>query len=317
MSRRPTAPAVPPDADARPRAAAKRVSRAAETQSGLDGPRRPSGGGGWGEPAAALGLFEPAAWDHARGFGGRPTGGAMAASGHAPLAATRARPVTGARRGARVPAQDVLAFLLSFAPGVPPGAAARVAAALLAHFGTFGAVLAAAPSALREAVDISEDAIAYLGALELAADTLVREPLETAHVLSRRSELFRFVRFSFARETCAVVRALFVDRSHRLVAERDLARAAEGEDSPALAVEPAVVLQRAVQTDAAGVILVFFRPGAPARVDETVVETAARTAELLVKLHIALHDAIAIDADGNVRSLTQHQLLPRPGLDHG
>ncbi len=94
-----------------------------------------------------------------------------------------------------------------------------LAKALLAEFGSLGAVLAAEPAQLRRFKKVNERTCALFKALREAGRRLLRDDLAGRPVISSWSQLLDYCRASLAEEPTERFRVLFLDRKNKLIAD--------------------------------------------------------------------------------------------------
>ncbi|WP_165842873.1 JAB domain-containing protein [Phenylobacterium deserti] len=196
-------------------------------------------------------------------------------------------------------ARECLALALRRATGVQAG---PLAAALLQRFGSLPEALGAPPSRLAEVAPAP-------AALEIA---VWRELFRKSHeaelrarpVLSSGAVLQDYVRAVLAAETRQQCRALFLDARNRLVRDERLT-CGSVDHAP---VYPREILRRALELDAAALILVQNRPAGQVEPTSEMVADTRSLVDAGAVLRIAVHDHLLV-ADGRVVSLRARGLL--------
>lgn len=192
----------------------------------------------------------------------------------------------------RFPDYELLELLLFFSIeriDVKP-----LAKALLAEFGSLGAVLAAEPARLRRFERINERTCALFKALREAGRRLLRDDLTGRSVISSWSQLLDYCRTSLAEEPGERFRVLFLDRKNKLISD-ELQQRGTIDHAP---VYPREVVKRALELGATALILVHNHPSGdptPSRAD---IEITREVRDAAKALGIAVHDHIVVGRSG-------------------
>ena len=169
-----------------------------------------------------------------------------------------------------------------------------LAKALLAEFGSLGAVLAAEPSRLAAFERVSERTLALFRALRETSRRVLREDLADRPVISSWSALLDYCRASLAHERTERFRVLYLDRKNKLIAD-DLQQRGTVDHAPVYARE---VIKRALDLGATALILVHNHPSGdptPSRAD---IEMTREVKDAAEKLGIAVHDHVIVGKAG-------------------
>jgi DNA repair protein RadC len=167
-----------------------------------------------------------------------------------------------------------------------------IAKALLDRFGSVSAVMAAAPERLMEVKGVGETTAAYLRATHLLLQRAAADPVRERPVISSWGALLTYVRAAMRHETAEQVRALFLDRKNKLIADEVTGRGTV-DHAP---VYPREIARRAVELSASAVILVHNHPSGdptPSRAD---IEMTRAVEQALGALDIRLHDHLVVGA---------------------
>lgn len=191
-----------------------------------------------------------------------------------------------------LPDYEVLELLLFRT--FPRGDVKPLAKALLARFGSLGAVLAASVEDLRTVAGVGEAAALDL---RLVGETTVRvgrEAVARRPVISSWSALLAYVKVALANAPREQFRVLFLDRKNQLIADEVLN---EGTVDHA-PVYPREVMRRALELSSSAVILVHNHPSgdptpSPADIDMTRQVVAAGAS-----LKISVHDHLVVGREG-------------------
>jgi DNA repair protein RadC len=172
-----------------------------------------------------------------------------------------------------------------------------VAKALIARFGSLGAVLAADVRQLQEVEKVGPGAASTIKAANAAALHLLREEARAQPVLNNWDRLVAYLTAALAREPVEQFRVIFLDTRNRLIADEAQARGTVNHTP----VYPREVVKRALELGATALILVHNHPSGdptPSRAD---VEMTAEVKAAAAALGIVLHDHLII---GNGRHLS-------------
>ncbi len=186
---------------------------------------------------------------------------------------------------AALPDQALLAHLLEH---VVPVDASDVAGRAVARFGGFAAVLSAPEAELRKVSGLGTHSIAAIKLVHAAALRLARAAVMDQPLLDGSEALIRYLTAALAREPIEHFRILFLDATGRLRADEAQARGTVNHTP----VYPREVVRRALELEAASVILVHNHPSgdpspSPADVEMTAtIEDAAAAVGLTVRDHI-------------------------------
>jgi DNA repair protein RadC len=200
--------------------------------------------------------------------------------------------------------EQLLALLLTLVmPGRDPG---DLPARAIDRFGSFACLIAAPERELRAVQGFGTHSVAALRLLHNAALRLSRAGLLQRRVLDDPARLATYLQVVLARERIEQFRILFLDEEGGLIADEAQARGTVNHTP----VYPREVVRRAVELDAAALILVHNHPSgdpspSPDDLDMTrQVEEAAGTLGLDVRDHV-------IVGNGHVLSFREQGLLAK------
>ena len=188
-----------------------------------------------------------------------------------------------------------------------------LAKALLARFGSLGAVIAASEADLRTVVATDSRGKAMRIGPEVALDLMAlrelglrvgQETVKARPVISSWTALLAYVRTALAHEAREQFRVLFLDTKNQLIVDEIMNRGTV-DHAP---VYPREVMRRALELSAKAVILVHNHPSGdptPSRAD---VEMTRQVIEAGRPLQIAVHDHLIVGRDG-VESLKSRGLI--------
>ena len=197
---------------------------------------------------------------------------------------------------------EVLEMMLFLA--VPRRDTKPIARALLAAFGSFAGAVAAPLAELRRIDGLGDAGAAALKTIQAAALRLARAEVTARPVLNNWDRLMDYLHAVLARERVEQVRVLFLDTRNRLLADEVQGRGTVNHTP----VYPREVVRRALELQAAGIILVHNHPsGDPTASPEDVAMTAEVKAAARA-LDLKLHDHVIV-GNGRWTSLRREGLL--------
>jgi len=171
-----------------------------------------------------------------------------------------------------------------------------LAKALIARFGSFGAVLGADPKRLMEVPGVRQAVAADLKIVAAAAQQMLKGEIARREVLSSWNAVIDYCSATMAHETREQFRILFLDKKNVLIAD-EVQQTGTVDHTP---VYPREVMRRALELSATALILVHNHPSGdptPSRAD---IEMTHKIAETGKTLNIAVHDHVIIGKSGHV-----------------
>lgn len=166
---------------------------------------------------------------------------------------------------------------------------------LIAKFGSFAEVLAAAPQRLEEVKGIKEATATDLKIVQAAASRLARGQVKKRPVLSSWSAVLDYCRTAMAFADKEQLRVLFLDKRNQLIAD-ELLQTGTVDHTP---VYPREVVKRALEVSATAIILVHNHPSGdptPSRAD---IQMTQSIVEIAKPLGISVHDHIIVGKEGH------------------
>ena len=189
---------------------------------------------------------------------------------------------------------ELLEFLLFAA--IRQGDTKPLAKNLIAQFGSFAAVLAADPQALKQVKGMGEASVAALHAVSLATRRMARGAVTDQPVLASWQALLDYLAVDMANLNHERVRVLYLNAQNRLILDHHFA---EGSIDEA-AIHPREVIRKAFDIGATALILVHNHPSGnpePSRAD---IAITARIAEAGRLLGVTVHDHVIVGRSGHV-----------------
>jgi len=180
-----------------------------------------------------------------------------------------------------------------------------LAKALLARFGSFGAVLAAEDEALRSvtAVDsrgrtlkLGPETALDLNLLHEAALRMGRESVAARPVISSWSALLSYVRVALAHEAREQFRVIFLDKKNQLIRDETMNQGTV-DHAP---VYPREIMRRALELSSSAVILVHNHPSGDPTPSPADIDMTKRVVEAGKPLNVLVHDHLVVGRDGVV-----------------
>lgn len=189
---------------------------------------------------------------------------------------------------------ELLEFLLFAA--IRQGDTKPLAKSLIAHFGSFSAVLNADPGALAQIKGLGEASAASLHAVSLAARRMARGMVEDKPVLGSWQALLDYLAIDMAHLNYERVRVLYLNTQNRLILDHHVGDGSIDE----AAIHPREVIRKAFDIGATALILVHNHPSGnpePSRADIAITNRIAEAGRLL---GVTVHDHVIVGRSGHV-----------------
>ncbi|WP_306117845.1 MULTISPECIES: DNA repair protein RadC [unclassified Roseitalea] len=170
-----------------------------------------------------------------------------------------------------------------------------IAKALIARFGSFGAVLGADARRLAEVPGMGEASALDLKIVAAAGRLMARQGIDDRRVLSSWSAVIDYCTAAMAHESREQFRVLYLDKKNGLIAD-EVQQTGTVDHTP---VYPREVLRRSVELHATAVVLVHNHPSGdptPSRADIQMTKTIV---DVLAPLGILVHDHVIIGKSGH------------------
>ena len=166
---------------------------------------------------------------------------------------------------------------------------------LIAKFGSFAEVIAAAPARLREVKGIGDTVVTELKIVQAAAVRLTRGEAKKRPVLSSWSSVLDYCRIAMAFSDKEQFRLLFLDKRNQLIAD-ELQQTGTIDHTP---VYPREVVKRALELSATALILVHNHPSGDPTPSQADIQMTRAIVDVAKPLGIAVHDHIIVGKDGH------------------
>ena len=170
------------------------------------------------------------------------------------------------------------------------------AKALLARFGSLGAVLSASLPELMSVAGIGEVAALDLKLVHEMALRMGREPAARRTVISSWSALLSYVRVALQHEAREQVRVLYLDRKNQLIAD-EVTNHGTVDHAP---VYPREIVRRALELSASSLILVHNHPSGDPTPSKADVEITQAVVAAGKPLGVSVHDHLVVGREGVV-----------------
>lgn len=176
----------------------------------------------------------------------------------------------------------------------PRGDIKPMAKALLARFGSLGAVTTASVEDLRGVAGIGEQAALDLRLLGEATLRIGRETIRKRTVISSWSALLAYVKVALANEPREQFRVLFLDRKNQLILD-EIQNRGTVDHAPVYARE---VMRRALELSASSVILVHNHPSGDPTPSGADIDMTRQVVDAGRALQISVHDHLVVGREG-------------------
>ena len=187
-----------------------------------------------------------------------------------------------------VPDYELLELVLFRA--IPRQDVKPLARALLDRFGDFNGVLAASVAQLTAVPGAGEAVALELKIVEAAAHRLARSRVMQRHVISSWQAIVDYCHTVMAHRDTEQFRILFLDIKNVLIADEEQAKGTIDH----VPVYPREVVKRALELNAAAIILVHNHPSGDPTPSQADIEMTARIANAAHALDIQVHDHLII-----------------------
>lgn len=167
---------------------------------------------------------------------------------------------------------------------------------LLARFGSFSAVFAAAPERLAEIDGLGETTIANLKVMQAIGQRFSRDRLKSDKpILGSWSELIDYCHAQMAYENIEQFRILFLDKKNRLIAD-EVQQRGTVDHTPVYTRE---VIKRTLELSSTAIILVHNHPSGDPAPSAADVQMTRAIVDVAKPLGITVHDHIIIGKSGH------------------
>ena len=165
-----------------------------------------------------------------------------------------------------------------------------LARALIDHFGDFNRVLSAPPAALGKVKGVGDAVIVELKVVEAAAHRMARSRVMARHVVSSWDALLDYCHTVMAHRDTEQFRILYLDTKNTLIADEEQARGTIDH----VPVYPREVVKRALELNAASLILVHNHPSGDPTPSQADIAMTAQIAAAARALGLTVHDHLII-----------------------
>ena len=215
-------------------------------------------------------------------------------SAHAHHAGHRERLRQRAKTGGFVALPDYELLELYLFRTFPRGDVKPLAKALLARFGSLGAVLGASLEELASVPGVGEAAAMDIKLLHEATLRAGRDKIARRPVIASWSALLGYVRVALANESREQFRVLFLDKKNQLIADEVMNRGTV-DHAP---VYPREVMRRALELSSSNIIILHNHPSGDPTPSRPDIDMTRQIVEAGKALKIAVHDHLVVARDG-------------------
>lgn len=177
----------------------------------------------------------------------------------------------------------------------PRGDVKPLAKALLARFGTFADVVAAAPQDLLEVPEVGARTVAALKTVQASALRMMSERLMNRPVISSWDQLIAYCRAAMGFAKVEQFRILFLDKKNCLIAD-EVQQQGTVDHTP---VYPREVVKRALELGASAIIMVHNHPSGDTQPSKADIQMTKEIQLASAPLGIALHDHVVVGRGGH------------------
>ena len=192
-----------------------------------------------------------------------------------------------------MPDYELLEMLLF--RSIPRRDTKKLAKDLIARFGTFAEVIAAAPARLLEISGVGESTVTDLKLVAASAQRLTRIEVMNKPILSSWSAILDYCRADMAFEMQEQFRILFLDKSNTLIAA-EVQQRGTVDHTP---VYPREIVNRALELSSTAIILVHNHPSGDPAPSNADVKMTAQIIDIARPLGIMVHDHVIIGRKGH------------------
>lgn len=165
-----------------------------------------------------------------------------------------------------------------------------LAHALIETFGDFNRVISASPQRLAEVHGVGETVITELKIVEAAAQRMVRARILNQNAISSWDALLDYCHTTMAHRDVEQFRVLYLDRKNVLIADEEQGKGTIDH----VPVYPREVAKRALELNAAALILVHNHPSGDPTPSQADIDMTGQIERACAVLGLTLHDHIII-----------------------
>jgi DNA repair protein RadC len=177
----------------------------------------------------------------------------------------------------------------------PRGDMKPLAKQMIARFGSFAEVLAAAPERLREIKGLGEKTIFDLRLIAASAQRIAKGGVAKRQVLSSWASVIEYCRTAMAFAEREEFRILFLDKRNQLIAD-EVQQRGTVDHTP---VYPREIVRRALELSATAVVLVHNHPSGDPAPSQADIRMTRDIQQIARPLGIAVHDHIIVGKNGH------------------
>jgi DNA repair protein RadC len=177
----------------------------------------------------------------------------------------------------------------------PRGDMKPLAKLLIKKFGSFGEVINAPESRLREVDGVGERTVTELKLIAAAASRIAKGRVEQRTALSSWSDVIDYCRTSMAFADKEQFRILFLDKRNQLISD-EVQQIGTIDHTP---VYPREVIKRALEVSATAIILVHNHPSGDPTPSQADIQMTKAIIDIAGPLGISVHDHLIVGKNGH------------------
>ncbi len=166
---------------------------------------------------------------------------------------------------------------------------------LIKRFGSFAGVFAAETGTLRSEKGLGDASVAFLKAVQAAAEQITRQEVVEQPVLGSWKKLLDYLRTAMAHNKVEQFRVIFLDNKNGLIDDRVLQEGTINHTP----VYPREIMRMAIELHAVAMILVHNHPSGDPAPSEDDIRMTREIIAAAEKLDITVHDHIVIGRKGH------------------
>lgn len=180
----------------------------------------------------------------------------------------------------------------------------EIARELVAHFGDFSAVMAAAPDELTNFANITQRVVFEFQAIQAAALRVGQSKILKGDLLASWDDLVIYCRTKMAENKIEEFHVIFLDKQNRIIADEVMGRGTV-DHTPVYSRE---VIKRALSLNATALIIAHNHPSGDPSPSQADIDMTYKLRDLAGHFNIALHDHLVV-ARSEVLSFKSQGLL--------
>ncbi len=191
---------------------------------------------------------------------------------------------------------------------IPPDESTALSTSLIAHFGTFGEIMAADKTKLDRFTEASSSIHQLFSLVRYATASLAHAEIRDRPIINDWDKMFNYLRLTMSHDSVEHFRLLLLDTKNHLISDEVIATGTINHVS----VYPREIVKRALEGNAAAVILVHNHPSGCPKPSQDDITTTKDIQIVLRSVEILVHDHVII-GNGKYYSFKENGLI---GVGH-